>query len=58
MSFFAGRDSPPVKSEIITGDPERHLVGDKKCDKVVEQFFQEHPQKEFRIEGEIGFISV
>lgn len=24
----------------------------------VEQFLKEHPQKEFRIEGEIGLISV
>ena len=24
----------------------------------VEQFLKEHPQKEFRIEGEIGFISI
>ena len=24
----------------------------------VEQFFKEHPQKKFRIEGEIGLISV
>ncbi|GGA53890.1 hypothetical protein CYANOKiyG1_73990 [Okeania sp. KiyG1] len=27
MSFVSGRKSSPVKWEIITGDPERHLVG-------------------------------
>ena len=28
MSFFAGRDSPLLKSEMIMGDPSQHLVGD------------------------------